>query len=241
MIAAHQTMMGPQGAPTSQRCAVFDGASRARASAGSWTTAAQGSLSMALWIWIRALPASGPVSAMSLQNYSGSTGNGAQIDPITSATRKFRILFQNVSIIGPTSSELGGIGAWHHYAFSYNYSTHAILGYVDGTQVLSSAPNRWLNANGSLLATLGSTGNSTNVNNLDGKIANANLYLRAITASEVASLASSVDSIPTDADHQWVFANDDFTDTGTASTKWNLQIQSSTGSGTGNITFEDVT
>ena len=241
IVAAHQTMLAPQGGASAQRCAVFDGLSRARCDTGSWTTNNQGSLSMALWVWIRALPASGHVSAMSLQNYSGSAGNGAQIDPIVSATRKFRFVFQNIAFVGPTSNEVGGIGEWHHYAFSYNYSTKAAKGYVDGVQVLSNSSLRaWLNSNGSLFATLGSNGAATNPNNIDGKIANANLYLRAISDSDVSALAAGIDVIPSDADHQWIFANDDFTDTGTAATKWNLEAQSSTGSGSGNITFEDV-
>lgn len=161
------------------------------------------------------------------------------MDPINAATLKYRVGFQYVGFWAATN-EVGGLGAWHHYAFSYNYSTQNVAGWADGVKVISATSNRWLNENGELLMTLASNGSATNANNLDGKMANANLYLRALTDADVAALAAGINVIPSDADHQWIFANDDFTDTGTASTKWNLQIQSSTGSGTGNITFEDV-
>ena len=125
--AGHHTMMGGA-AP--MRCAVFDGASCARRSVGNWTTAAQGSLSMACWLWIAALPSAGPASVMSLQ--ISTAASGAQLDPIVSATRKFRCLFQNVAVLGPTANEVGGIGEWHHYAFSYNYASASFAGFVDG-------------------------------------------------------------------------------------------------------------
>ena len=235
MIAGHHTMLAPTGAPpAAQRCVVLDGASYALNTAvGAWTTTNQGSLSMACWVWISGLPASGPVSVLTLEQPNAD--NGAQLDPISSATRKFRVLFQSSAFIGPTEQEVGGIGAWHHYAFSYDYGTKAFAGYVDGTQVLTSTPNRWLSARATLGVSLGvrNSGVAT-AGKLNGKIANANIYLRALSSAEVTALAAFVDAIPDDADHQWAFANDDFADTGTAATKWNL-------TGYGNPTFEDVT
>ena len=229
MIAAHQTMLAPQGGAAAQRCAVFDGASYAKGSAGYWNTASQGSISFSSWIRITSVPASGTCFGMALQNSTANTG--PSLDPIYNATRKFRCMFQNVKAY-TTSSEIGVVGEWHHYAFSYNKDTGAFGGYFDGTKVLSGTQNRWLNTSNNLFACL-STNGTGNGGYLIGRMANANIYLRALSDTDVSALAAGVGTIPTDADHQWIFANDDFSDTGTAVTKWDL-------TGYGNPTFEDV-
>lgn len=230
ILAGHHTMLGGAAA---MRCAVFDGASYAlNENVGAWTTANQGSLSMACWLWISSVPASGPVSVLTLQQPNAD--NGAQLDPISGGTRKFRLLFQNVAVIGPTSAEVGGLGAWHHYAFSYDYANASVKAYLDGTQVLSATPNRWLNANATLGVSMAVRNRDVaNASKLDGKMANANIFLRALSAAEVAALATGVGVVPSDADHQWLFAAEDFTDTGTASAKWNLTA-------TGTVAFDKL-
>ena len=229
ILAGKHTMLGGSAA---MRCAVFDGYSSAQHNTGDWTTANQGSLSMALWVWLaNPIVSTGTVaSVMLLQNSAGSYG--AQIDPVSSnATRKFRCLFQNVAILGPTANEVGGIGEWHHYAFSYNYATATFAGFVDGVKLITATPNRWLGANATLLASINANGpNTTHIN---GKVANANLYLRALSDAEVATLSAGIGVVPSDADHQWLFAAEDFTDTGVAATKWDLTA-------TGTVAFEKL-
>lgn len=226
--AAHHTML--QRTAAAMRCAVF-ASSYASANAGSWTTTNQGSLSMACWVWLDDPPYPTVVgTAMSM--HSSDSKYGAQLDPITSGgTRKFRIVFQNVALCGPTTTEVGGNKEWHHYALTYDKANNSAKGYLDGVELVSATPNRWLGSNKQLFITIASNALGTSLMNC--KVANANLYLRALSASEVASLASGISSVPTDADHQWLFENDAFADTGTATTKWNLTA-------TGTVTFEDA-
>lgn len=228
MIAGHHSIL--KRTAEAMRCAVF-ASSYARANAGSWTTTNQGSLSMACWVWLADPPYPAVVgTVMSMHSSDGKYG--AQLDPITSGgTRKFRIGFQYVTFCGPTATEVGGNKEWHHYALTYDKANRSAKGYLDGVELVSGSPDRWLASNKQLLATIACNGSGSSLMNC--KVANANLYLRALSASEVASLASGISSVPTDADHQWLFENDAFADTGTATTKWNLTA-------TGTVTFEDA-
>jgi hypothetical protein len=225
-LAAHHTMLGGSAA---MRCAVF-ASSYARTNIGSWTTANQGSFTMACWVWLNDPPY--PTGVGTVMSMHSSTSNvGAQLDAISGNARKFRSVFQNVAVLGPTANEVGGNGEWHHYAISYNYATATFAGFVDGAKLITGTPNRWLNANADLIMSICTNGVATAL--MNGKVANANMYLRALSASEVAALAAGISVVPSDADHQWLFENDAFADTGTATTKWDLTA-------TGTVTFEDA-
>ena len=227
ILAGKHTMLGGAAAP--MRCAVF-ASSYARANIGSWTTANQGSFTMACWVWLNDPPY--PTGVGTVMSMHSSTSNvGAQLDAISGNARKFRSVFQNVAVLGPTANEVGGNGEWHHYVISYNYSTATFVGYLDGASQITGTPNRWLNSNADLIMSICTNGAATSLMNC--KVANANLYLRALSSNDVATLSAGIGVVPSDADHQWLFAAEDFTDTGVAATKWNLTA-------TGTVVFEKL-
>lgn len=225
ILAGHHTMMGGGAAP--MRCAVFNGAYSSVIGANVGTVSPNtAGLSCAFWANAHTVPTNQQkcVSMYDARTYKrtgpqwniGNSPDGMQM----------RAIFQYVT--GFTFVSTGAqTDEWHHYAFSW--SSNSMTYYYDGTSIhTESKATTWLRDgySANLLMQIGGTITDNN-QAIDGRIASVHIFDRAITASEAATLAGSHGAtLP--AWHQWLFANDDGTDTGTATTKWDLSVGSTT-------------
>lgn len=219
--------MGVRRVSGAVRCAVFNGAYSSVIGADIGTISPNTSgLSCAFWANAHTVPTNQQKCISMYDNRtSKKTGPQWNIGNSTSGMQ-MRAIYQYVTGFAFVSTG-AQTDEWHHYAFSW--SPNSMTYYYDGTSVSTEAKaNYWLRDGNSanLLVQIGGTiadGNQA----IDGKIASVHIFDRAITAAEAATLAAS-HGATLSAWHQWLFANDDGTDTGTASTKWDLTVGSTT-------------
>ena len=223
ILAGHHTMLGGSAA---MRCAVFDGlkTSRMQSAAHSVSPVQHPQISIVAWILCRDYALSN-LRSISLFDGASNKATGPELAVTNGTTGTCGWIFQWVTdfqnvVVGDM------LGEWHHYAISFVPTTASI--YFDGHLLKTASANYWLRNNeaANLVVGLGSkyTADSTFV----GKIANVSIFDRAVSGSEIATLAADPTVIPTGAMHQWLFANDDGVDTGIAQTKWDLTIGSTT-------------
>lgn len=223
ILAGKHSMLG---SVKPMKYALFDGtdSSPMLADIGYFTTTSLTKISLSTWIRVDRLPPAGPVSAVALQQVN--LDNGIQLDPCSSGELIPRVGIQYIVFI-TANRTFGAVGAWHHYAFTYDGSI--ISGYCDGVVFATATASRWLNQPAALVFSLGRRSFSYNNNTiLVGGLANVNFYSRSLASSEIQKLASDILVVPSDAEHQWLFANEDGLDTGVAATKWNMTVGATT-------------
>lgn len=214
------------------KCAVFDGTvnSRIKSAAIASDPVQQPDISMSGWIKFDSL-SDVSTRAISFVDRASNKNTGPQFGPTSDGG--IGIIFQWVTDFGKTP--IGDqSGSWHHYAFSFGGGTMNL--YFDGVLKLTGSATSWLRGNASANPVLGMPADASaaaGATTTKCKIANVNLFNYALSASEIASMARSPFIVPKTAYHQYLFIDQDGTDTGTSSDKKNLTIGSTT-------TFEQI-
>lgn len=224
--AGHHTMLGGASA---MRCSVFDGnlTSIMSADMGTISPTSQPDLSVAFWANAQIIDGRGRKCVSMFDSRSNkSTGPQYSIGDDPDGMR-FYVIFQYVKGFDriPTGAALN---SWHHYLATFTPGTLKM--YYDGALISTqTGANSWLRDNASAILRLDVGGNSYDSNGaIHGRLANVNIFDFVVSASDAAFLASKPNAVLTTALHQYLFANDDGTDTGSAATKLHLNVGSTT-------------
>ncbi|WP_186289687.1 cadherin-like domain-containing protein [Methylomonas koyamae] len=95
------------------------------------------------------------------------------------------------------STSIVGTG-WHHLAYSFNDAGNAATLYVDGVQVGTLGTTASISYTLGANSFIGKHGNNLTTVDFSGKIDDARIYSRALTADEIATLASDLTKTDTD-------------------------------------------
>lgn len=228
-IASRMSTWGKSSKPMT--AAIFDGTmySAMEASVGEQITPSNaGSLALAWWGNETAAPASGidpqfirfmPSSGSIGITVAGYRNSNFCVYPIAQSIRAIPSSFNSNLIFTPQ--------VWHHFGICFDSVNSLFSIYIDGEARYSDNDAIWLSQSANLHPAIGGV-NWTGIVSLVGKVTNANMWRRPVSALEFAKLAAKISVVPTDAEHQWLFENSDGTDTGTSSTKFNLAVGSTT-------------
>lgn len=227
--AGHHTMMGGGAAP--MRCAVFDGnhTSIMSADMGTISPASQPDISVAFWANAKIIDDRGRKCVSMFDGRSNkNTGPQYSIGDDPDGMR-FYVIFQYVK--GFDRIQTGAApNSWHHYLATFTPGTLKM--YYDGMLISTqTGANYWLRDNASAILRLDVGGSSYASNGngaIHGRLANVNIFDSVVSESDAAFLASKPNAVLATALHQYLFTNDDGTDTGSAATKLHLNVGSTT-------------
>jgi trimeric autotransporter adhesin len=95
------------------------------------------------------------------------------------------------------SVTLAGTG-WHHAAYTFNDAGNTATLYLDGTAVASTSTTNSISYTLGANSFIGKHGNGETIEDFNGKIDEARVYNRALTSTEIATLASDLTMTDTD-------------------------------------------
>ncbi len=96
-----------------------------------------------------------------------------------------------------TNIDLAGTG-WHHVAASFDDTNNTVTVYIDGTAMATAATTSSISYTLGANSFIGKHGNGETTFDFNGKIDDARVYNRALSATEIASLADDLSLTDTD-------------------------------------------